>query len=103
MREKRQHHRVAYIVKVQVETASGQHLDVQSQDISQGGIFLRTEDTLPIGSPVTLTLDLPGIDGSHVPGFVRWIKDDGFGVQFGLLGARETHAIGKVVRGAQAS
>jgi len=29
----------------------------------------------------------------RLPGVVRWAKPNGFGVQFGSLGARETHAI----------
>jgi hypothetical protein len=28
-----------------------------------------------------------------LPGVVRWVRDRGMGVQFGLLGVQETHAI----------
>jgi hypothetical protein len=33
-----------------------------------------------------------------LPGIVRWTKQDGMGVQFRLLGARETHAITEIMR-----
>jgi type IV pilus assembly protein PilZ len=33
-----------------------------------------------------------------IPGVVRWARDGGMGVQFGLLGARETHAIMSLVQ-----
>ena len=40
--------------------------------------------------------------GRHVytrlPGVVRWLKPGGFGVQFGLLGARDTHAISELFK-----
>jgi hypothetical protein len=29
---------------------------------------------------------------------VRWTRSDGMGVQFGLIGARETHAITELTR-----
>ena len=103
VREKREHHRAEYVVTVNVEAAGGQVVEVQSRDISQGGIFLISEQMLPVGTEVNLALDLPGCGPCRIPGYVRWLKSDGFGVQFGLLGARETHAIGKVVRTAQAS
>jgi Tfp pilus assembly protein PilZ len=88
---------------VRVETVSGQVVEVRSRDISQGGIFLISDQVLPVGTEVSLALELPGHGPCKIPGYVRWLKADGFGVQFGLLGARETHAIGKVVRTAQAS
>lgn len=103
MREKRQHHRAGYVVPVRVEMAGREAVEVQSRDISQGGMFLTSATSLPVGTEVSLSLELPGCGSCKIPGYVRWLKADGFGVQFGLLGARETHAIGKVVRTAQAS
>jgi type IV pilus assembly protein PilZ len=85
-------------VSVRVELSSGHSLTVQSHDISIGGSFLLSEETPPIGSPAVLHFELPGCGMCACPGFVRWVKAGGFGIQFGLLGARETHAIGKLVR-----
>ena len=35
-----------------------------------------------------------------LPAIVRWTSPVGMGVQFGLLGVRETHAITEIVRAA---
>lgn len=71
-----------------------------SQDISIGGMFLKGEEMPGIGLEVHLQLTLPGVGEALLPAFVRWTKEGGFGVQFGLLGVRETHAIGKLTRSA---
>lgn len=97
MREKRQHQRAQFVVPVKVRTAD-QELSAESQDVSLGGMFLHGEKTPAIGTEVRLAIALPKLGEVELPGFVRWTKDGGFGVQFGLLGARETHAIGKLVR-----
>lgn len=98
MREKRQHQRTSFVAPVEVRLPSGETIATQSHDLSLGGMFLEGGPTPPIGTVVSLTLDLPGLPGSTLPAYVRWMKDGGFGVQFGLLGARETHAVGKIVR-----
>ena len=67
-------------------------------DISQGGMFVRTETVLPFAESIILTIDLPGLGPTDLPAFVRWTTPEGFGVQFGLLGARETHAINELTR-----
>lgn len=73
-------------------------VDVESRDISYGGMFLVGQSPCPVGTELVLMFDLPGIGRAQVPGFVRWHRADGFGVQFGLIGARETHAIGQLIR-----
>ncbi len=47
---------------------------------------------------MTIVVALGGAQPSRVPAVVRWSKSDGFGVQFGLLGAVETHLIAKLLR-----
>jgi type IV pilus assembly protein PilZ len=61
-------------------------------------MFLGGESQAEIGAEVVLALELPKLGAVELPGFVRWTAARGFGVQFGLLGARETHAIGGLVR-----
>jgi hypothetical protein len=73
-------------------------VEVESRDISNGGIFLAGPSPWPEGTELVLIFDLPGVGRSQIPGFIRWHRADGFGVQFGLLGARETHAIGRLIR-----
>ncbi len=69
-------------------------LEGSASDISLGGMFVRADTAPPFGTNVTIVTRLPGLDGeARLPGVVRWNKPGGFGVQFGLLGARETHAI----------
>lgn len=98
MREKRAHQRTEYAIPVEVLLPSGETQPAESKDLSIGGVFLLTDRTVGIGTEITLTLELPGLGASTLPGIVRWLKSDGLGVQFGLLGARQTHAVGKLVR-----
>ena len=49
------------------------------------------------GSEVVVRVRLRTPSGTDqdfdLPGVVRWVRSGGMGVQFGLLGALETHAI----------
>lgn len=66
--------------------------------MSLGGIFLAGMTPVPIGTEVGLEFTLPVRGALKVPAFVRWSTSDGFGLQFGLLGVRETHALGEFMR-----
>jgi hypothetical protein len=53
------------------------------QDISVGGVFMKTMEPLTIGRPITLTI--PATNGSHsikVQGEVVRVTDDGVGIKF---------------------
>ncbi len=64
------------------------------RDISVGGMFVETVTPSPFGAEVVISVQLPGQkDRLVLPAVVRWTRPDGMGVQFGLLGARETYAI----------
>ncbi|MCK5808289.1 TIGR02266 family protein [bacterium] len=62
-----------------------------TQDISEGGVFVATHQTYPIGSSVKINLDIAGTK-IEVEAIVRWIKnadtfakgdvDPGMGLQF---------------------
>lgn len=52
-----------------------------------------------MGASVELVFPVPVTGELKAPGVVRWLSADGFGVQFGLLGVRETNTIGKITRG----
>ena len=66
----------------------------RSRDISLGGMFLESDVLPEFGAQIVVTLTMPGEKAPfQIPGVVRWMRDGGMGVQFGLLGARETHAI----------
>ena len=83
---------VAFNTKGSEERRTG-----ECQDISLGGMFIETAMPHPFGAEVVVHVSLPG-DAlpSALPAVVRWLRNGGMGVQFGLLGARETHTITKL-------
>lgn len=72
--------------------------ETDSVDISLGGMFLHGDSLVPIGDEVVLEFELPKLGVVQMPAFVRWTSARGFGVQFGLIGPRETHVIGRLIR-----
>jgi len=63
-------------------------------------MFINTPAPLAFGTEIVVHLTLPG----HriplaMPAVVRWSRvGQGMGLQFGLLGARETHAITELTK-----
>jgi type IV pilus assembly protein PilZ len=69
------------------------------KDISLGGTFIETDSPCGFGAEVVVHVTLPGAhQGLALPGIVRWLRAGGMGIQFGSLGAVETHAITEVGR-----
>jgi hypothetical protein len=70
-------------------------------------MFIHAPQSPPFGTELTMYVFLPGQKTLlAIPSVVRWVRvapapDLGFGVQFGLFGARETHAITEIVRAAK--
>lgn len=99
VQEKRQHPRAMVNLDLSCESKDRAPVAGVAKDISVGGMFIEAEERLPIGSNITVVTKLPGMpEASRLPAVVRWSKPDGFGVQFGLLGARETHAITRLLK-----
>jgi type IV pilus assembly protein PilZ len=73
------------------------------RSLSVGGLFLETMRCPPFGSPIEVDLLLPEDESLHLSAVVRWTADTGFGVQFGLLGARETQVLADLVQTATES
>lgn len=70
----------------------------QSADISLGGMYIETTTPEPFGTDIVVHVHVPGEASAFaLPAKVRWIDTAGMGVQFGLLGARETHTITELV------
>lgn len=103
MRDKRQYQRAEFSVPVHLSAKDGSDWTAESIDISVGGLFVAGFSAAPIGTEVSLKFELPPLGEVRLPAFVRWTSARGFGLQFGLLGAKETHAIGKLVRGGSMS
>ena len=78
-----------------VDQASKSRIPGEANDLSLSGLFIATHRPAPFGSNVAIRITLPGQDRELLlPGVVRWVRvGKGMGVQFGLLGARDTHAI----------
>ncbi len=69
------------------------------KDISIGGIFVETKMPAPFNTPIVIHAILPGANTRFaLPGIVRWVSHGGMGVQFGMLGAVETHIITEIGR-----
>jgi hypothetical protein len=99
MHEKRAHSRSVVRIAVTCTTEGGATVSGRSRDISTGGVYVESAEIPAFGTKVGIVLDAPGLSATTLPGIVRWTKKgDGFGVQFQLLGARETHALTELVR-----
>ncbi len=94
MQEKRVHPRAPVNLDVVCELADADAFSGVAKDISVGGMFVESEAAPSFGTQLTIVITLPGTNGEvKLPAIVRWAKPTGFGVQFGLMGARATHAI----------
>jgi hypothetical protein len=92
VQERRKHVRKA--VSIPVALLLPDRVEVESRDLSLGGIFVSVDRLLPYGSKLTVALKLPGLtEETQVEGTVRWAQGNGMGIQFGLMGARETAAL----------
>jgi Tfp pilus assembly protein PilZ len=86
---------VEFAIRGSSERASG-----QCRDISLGGMYVETAKPLPFGTEVVAHVTFPGEKAAiTVAAVVRWSRaGEGMGLQFGLMGARETHAITEATR-----
>ena len=99
MEDKRSHPRVIVNTPVSCEVRGGTSFEGLAKDISIGGMFVESTEVVPFGTEVTIVGHFTGTKGDlRLPAIVRWAKPDGFGVQFGSLGARETHAISQLLK-----
>lgn len=86
--------KVEFAAKGSTERAAG-----RAKDISLGGMFVETPAPLPFGAELVVHVTLPGQKSAFaLPAVVRWRGNEGMGVQFGLIGARETHAITELTK-----
>jgi type IV pilus assembly protein PilZ len=98
--ENRQHPRKSIVAEVAFETGEGPRTEARCRDLSLGGTFIETRAPLHYGATLRLHLPLPGLrGGATIDAVVRWSTPDGMGVQFGRMGARETHALTLLLAG----
>ncbi|MEO6419354.1 MAG: PilZ domain-containing protein [Polyangiaceae bacterium] len=97
--EKRQRARAALDVDVEIRLDDETSHRGYARDISIGGMFVEAELDVPFGANVLITLLFPKERAlCALPATVRWSTAHGFGIQFKLLGVRETYAITEATR-----
>jgi len=97
--EKRSHARAPIDLPVWCEWNSDERTAGRARDLGFGGMFIEAAEQPAFGTLLTVVLSLPGSGAEQrLPAIVRWAKSDGFGVQFGLLDARTTYAISRLLR-----
>jgi len=102
--EKRRHPRKVVRIAVAFQHGDGPRIDAFSRDMSIGGVFVETSSIPPFGAVVTLFMHPPSAKQEiALKATVRWTEPDGMGLQFGLMGARETHALTQLLTGAPPS
>jgi hypothetical protein len=102
VQEKRRHEGVTIDLPILCESQTLAPFAAIAADVSIGGLFIRAEKAPPFGTELVIVGDFPGIPGARLPAVVRWASPGGFGVQFLLLGARETHMLTSLVQRSRA-
>jgi uncharacterized protein (TIGR02266 family) len=76
-----------------------------SGEISEGGVFIATYATFPVGTPVEVLVTLPGGYESTIPGAVRFVRDPmdmdsepGVGVKFDKLTSEQRELVLRFIR-----
>ena len=99
VQDKRVHPRVIVNTTVTCELRDAAAFVGLAKDISIGGMFVESTEVVPFGTEITIVGRFAGGKADlRLPGIVRWTKPEGFGVQFGSLGARDTHAISELLK-----
>ncbi len=84
-------------IPVEIVAADGGRIAGRATNVSLGGARVETPFALAFGTRVVVHLPLPGaLRPAFVPGVVRWTAPGAMGLQFGLLGVRETHLIAQL-------
>lgn len=106
LQEKRRYARTPIDEPVTFRGADGASATGVAKDIAVGGMFIESASLPAYGATLTITVTIPGdpdAQARDLPATVRWERPGGFGVQFGPLGARETHLITEVARRAESA
>jgi len=101
--DKRRYPRKVVRVRVKFQVGTGAWAEGYSRDMSLGGMFVVTNAPAPFGGAVLVVLHLDSGHEITVQSTVRWTEPDGMGVQFAMMGARDTHALTQVLLAAPIS
>jgi type IV pilus assembly protein PilZ len=104
--ERRKHRR--YEVSISVDYSDGDHfLFAYIENISEMGIFIRTDDPLPIGTDLALRFGSDDADRLELDGEVTWVNpvradgdnpNPGMGVRFVDLSTEQRERVVELVR-----
>lgn len=101
----RKFERVPLGLEVEFRTP-GAFLVAYSSNLSKGGMFVETDNPLPMGTEVKLRFSIPGQGLLEVQGVVAWVqawkageKSQGMGIRFEHLDAKHGEAIDRIVAG----
>ncbi len=108
---KRRYTRVAFFRKMRVKH-DGEYHEVESENISEAGMYIRTKDPLPSGSEIEMNLPLEMGRSIHLTGVIRRYEEDIFGeasksrsgmvIEFKGIGAEETGVLRNYIQTASA-
>lgn len=77
----------------------GGELRCTTRNVSLGGMYLLTETPLPYGTRVRVRFHLAALrETAEIEATVRWGGEDGMGVQFGSLRAREVWGLNQIFK-----
>lgn len=100
-REARREHRAHLEIEMRFRVATDDGDEVvyaRAKNISVGGMFIETDRPVAFGGALTVEIALPNMpELAKIACTVRWTNADGMGVQFGVMGARETYGIVKLL------
>jgi hypothetical protein len=101
---RRAHARSAVRLPVELSTSEFEGLTPGvASDLSIGGMLVESTFPAAFGDAVVVRICLPARSPLNLPGVVRWSREGSLGVQFGLLGARETYALTEMMAVAAAT
>jgi hypothetical protein len=89
--------RTELFLEVHFADATGAPQVGYATEISLSGMRIETIAPLPFGAEVTLGIPLPGAAPVEVASKVLWSSATAMKVQFGAMGARETHALTRLL------
>lgn len=96
--DRRRISRVGVELVIELELEGGRRVSGVALDVGLGGMFIESVEVPAYGSELTVLISGGAL---RLPATVRWSSGNGMGVQFGLLGARETHAVAELVERAK--
>jgi len=103
--ENRRYPRVPLEIEVEFVAAGTQErVRAKAKDISLGGMFFETSAPLAYNDKLVVHIVFPGEKTPFaLGGTVRWVGATGMGVQFDMMGAKETYVITEYAKSIGAS